>query len=57
MKFIITNIEWDTDGDMDAFFSLPQEVMVKVDDEDDIADDLSDLYYGWCVKSFKATPY
>ena len=55
MDYKITNIDWDTDGNMEDFNSLPQEVIVSVTNEDDIADALSDAY-GWCVRSFESTP-
>jgi hypothetical protein len=55
MNFKVTNIDWDTDGNKEDFDSLPQEVIVSVDDPDNIADALSDAY-GWCVKSFESTP-
>ena len=43
-----TSIDWDTDGDETVFGKLPQRVTLNVDDEDEIADALSDMY-GWCV--------
>lgn len=51
MTFKITNIDWDTDGNNEDFDSLPQEVMVTVDDYHNIADALSDAY-GWGVNTF-----
>lgn len=51
MDFLVTNIQWDTDGDKEIFDSLPQNVGVSVDDPDYIADALSDAY-GWCVHTF-----
>jgi hypothetical protein len=51
MKYKITNIKWDTDEDELIFESLPQKVEIVVDDEDDIADALSDEY-GFCVFGF-----
>lgn len=41
-----TRIDWDTDGE--TFLDLPQEVTIEVEDEDGIADALSDKY-GWCI--------
>ena len=55
-KIIVTNIEWDTDGEYIP--ELPTEVTLDkwTDDEEEIldctADMLSDLY-GFCVFSFK----
>lgn len=55
-KIIVTNIEWDTDGE--DIPELPTEVLLDkwTDDEDEIldcvADILSDLY-GFCVFSFE----
>lgn len=43
-----TSIDWDTDGDKEVFESLPQRVVLTVDDQDDISDALSDMY-GWCI--------
>lgn len=44
----VFDIKWDTDGeDID----LPKEVRFEVEEEDDIADKLSD-YYGFCVFRF-----
>ena len=45
-----TEIKWDTDGDEEVAASLPQQVEIEVEDEDRIADALSDKY-GWCVFS------
>ena len=42
------SIDWDTDGDKKMFDKLPQRVILSVDDEDEIADTLSDMY-GWCI--------
>ena len=55
-KIIVTNIEWDTDGE--DIPELPTEVTLDrwTDDEEEIlectADMLSDLY-GFCVYSFE----
>ena len=43
-----TSIDWDTDGDKEVFESLPQRVVLTVDDQDDISDALSDMY-GRCI--------
>jgi hypothetical protein len=50
----ITEIEWDTDGE--DIYELPTEEIVELDeddDEDQIADILSDVY-GWCINSYNA---
>ena len=39
-----TKIKWDTDGDKEVAASLPQEVELEVEDEDEIADALSDQF-------------
>lgn len=55
-QIIVTNIEWDTDGEI--ILELPTEVSLDkwTDDEEEIldciADILSDLY-GFCVYSFE----
>ncbi len=57
-KIIVTNIKWDTDGEVVP--ELPTEVAFDkwTDDEEEIldciADILSDLY-GWCVYSFEVS--
>ncbi|MBN86062.1 MAG: hypothetical protein CL885_00910 [Dehalococcoidia bacterium] len=43
-----TSINWDTDGDKKMFDKLPQRVVLSVDDEEEIVDELSDMY-GWCI--------
>jgi hypothetical protein len=43
-----SSIDWDTDDDWDVFDSLPQEVTLEVESEEDVADALSDSF-GWCV--------
>jgi len=43
-----TKINWDTDGDKKIFNKLPQKVILSADDEESIADELSDMY-GWCI--------
>lgn len=45
----VTNIDWDTDGeDVD---DLPNSLIFEFEDEEYIADVLSD-HYGWCINSF-----
>lgn len=54
MKFYVTNIDWDIDDfdyDEEDELNLPSETMVECEDEDFIADALSDEY-GFCVNSF-----
>lgn len=54
MKFYVTNIDWDIDDfdyDDEDELNLPSETMVECEDEDFIADALSDEY-GFCVNSF-----
>ena len=45
MRIKTTNINWDTD---EYEVDLPQQVELEVEDEDEIADKLSDKY-GWCI--------
>ena len=55
MIFIKTkSIDWDTDGDRGVFDSLPQEVTLEVESEEDVADALSDSF-GWCVFGYTLT--
>lgn len=55
MKKIVRfyDIKWDTDGD--SIDSLPEEIIIEVDNDTDIsmvgADILSDKF-SWCVDSF-----
>ena len=54
----ITNIKWDTDGDMKILKSLPKEIDVNdyEDDEDKLLDDISDWLsdtYGYCHFGFE----
>lgn len=50
MRFLVSDIVWDTDGeDVD----LPTEWTMEVEDPEDIADELSDIF-GWCVESFES---
>ena len=59
----ITNIKWDTDGDMKILKSLPKEIDITdefdvndyEDDEDKLLDDISDWLsdtYGYCHFGF-----
>ena len=48
-KFYITNIEWDTDEE--KIETLPTETIIEAEDEDEIADKLSDEY-GFCIFNF-----
>ena len=43
------NIHWETDGDLDVFLSLPNEIKIPdgMVDEDEISDYISDQT-GWC---------
>ena len=55
-KIIVTNIEWDTDGEYIP--ELPTEVSMDkwTDDEEEILDCVADMLsdvYGWCVCSFE----
>ena len=53
MTYIITAVEFDTDGDKELAQQLKEEYVgtsVEVDDEDEIADTLSDIS-GWCIFS------
>lgn len=60
----ITNIKWDTDGDMKILKSLPKEIDITdefdvndyEDDEDKLLDDISDWLsdtYGYCHFGFE----
>ena len=60
----ITNIKWDTDGDMKILKSLPKEIDITdefdvndyEDDEDQLLDDISDWLsdtYGYCHFGFE----
>lgn len=49
MTFLVKNIRYDTDG---FKVKLPSVLRVVVDDEDEIADAISDQT-GWCVLSFE----
>ena len=51
-EFIISDILWETDGEVVA--NLPESIILRASldtTEDDIADILSDRY-GFCVKSY-----
>lgn len=45
-QFKFTYIEWDTDGEQ---VDLPTSTTIEAENEEDIADALSDKF-GWCVK-------
>ena len=45
--FLCTNIKYDTDGED---YDLPTELVVTVENEEDLADAISD-HIGWCVES------
>lgn len=48
----VSNIVWDTDGQV--VDDLPNQVIIHMTD-DDVDDDISDMLsdeYGWCVDSF-----
>lgn len=48
-SFFVSEIVWETDG---VAVRLPREVVVECEDDDDIADALSDRY-GWLVSDFQ----
>jgi len=48
MIFKTKSVNWDTDDDREIFDSLPQQVTLDVESEEEIADALSDLT-GWCL--------
>jgi hypothetical protein len=55
MKIRTTKIDWDTDNediDEEQIAELPQTVELEVEDEEEIADALSDEF-GFCVFSFE----
>lgn len=61
IKCVITNIDWDTDGEKVS--TLPTDVTLELEDLDglgvsdqDVADELSDKY-GYCVNSFYCDKY
>ena len=61
IKCVITNIDWDTDGEVIEY--LPANVTLELEDLDglgvsdvDVADELSDRY-GFCVNSFYCDKY
>ena len=48
----VTNIKWDTDGNVEALDELPVEIIIQeYIEEEDICDHLSDEY-GYCVFGF-----
>ena len=61
IKCVITNIDWDTDGEV--IEHLPANVTLELEDldglgvsDEDVADELSDRY-GFCVNSFYCDKY
>ena len=60
-KFIVTNIQWDTDGDEKILKDLPTELSIDADtlsisDKDEIEETISDYLsdtYGFCHFGFK----
>lgn len=51
-KYNVFDIDWDVDDPCDIEdCGLPTEVVIEAEDEDEIADALSDEY-GFCVNSF-----
>lgn len=48
------NIHWDTDGDLDVFFSLPNKIDIPdgMVDEDEISGYISDQT-GWCHMDYE----
>ena len=46
--YLCTNIKYDTDGQ--RVRGLPKKLVVEVENEEDIADAISD-HIGWCVES------
>lgn len=61
IKCVITNIDWDTDGEATEY--LPVNVTLELEDldglgvsDEDVADELSDRY-GFCVNSFYCDKY
>ena len=61
IKCVITNIDWDTDGEVIEY--LPANVTLELEDldglgvsDEDVADELSDRY-GFCVNSFYCDKY
>lgn len=53
MKYHVTHIDWDTDGE--DVEDLPTEAFVECDDEEEIADTLSE-HFGWCINTFQYLP-
>jgi hypothetical protein len=62
VKCVITNIDWDTDGEV--IEDLPKDITFEMDYDDDygaeldmdVADELSDRY-GFCINSFYSAYY
>ena len=59
-KYMVTNIQWDTDGDKENLMDLPAELSIDTDtlsisDEDEIEETISDYLsdtYGFCHYGF-----
>jgi hypothetical protein len=55
MKFKVTDIKWNTESDgvvrTAEELRLPLETVIEADEEDDVADELSDKF-GFCILSF-----
>lgn len=52
-KYVVSNIEWDTDGDEETAASLPNEMVIVSDEEkdsDEVIDAASDST-GFCILS------
>jgi len=60
MQALVTNIEWETDGDQEAFAELPQSVLFthipNNDTDDDIQDSINDNLsdeFGWLHNGYQ----
>ena len=59
-KYMVTNIQWDTDGDKENLMDLPAELSIDADtlsisDKDEIEETISDYLsdiYGFCHFGF-----
>ena len=59
-KYMVTNIQWDTDGDKENLMDLPAELSIDADtlsisDKDEIEETISDYLsdtYGFCHYGF-----
>jgi hypothetical protein len=50
MKFKVSKIVWDTDGQDQDFLNLPDNMEVEADNEDEAVDACTDKT-GWCISS------